>query len=121
MLIVVYNKLNGEILRTVDCNVNAVEYQYTKETQNYLEVSSTINDSKFYIVNQTVTPRPTFSERISGTTIDNLPIPTTVITNSNSYTVTDGSAELSFSLPGTYKVYLSSFPYQEKDVEVTQV
>jgi len=121
MLIVVYNKLDGEILRTVDCNIKSLEHQYSQQTQSYLEVTGTIDDSRFYVVNEEVVPRPTFSESISGTTISNLPIPTTVRTNGSSYTIDDGSAELSFSLPGTYKVYLSSFPYQDKIVEVTQV
>jgi len=87
--------------------------------EDYIEHAS-VDDTKFYIVNDSVTPRPTFSESISGTVISNLPIPTTVRTNGSSYTIDDGSAELSFSLPGTYRVYLSSFPYQYKVVEVTQ-
>jgi len=119
MKYLVYDKLSGQILKLIDCPENIIQLQID-DYSDYI-MHDSVNDTEFYIVNQTVTPRPTFSERISGTTIDNLPIPTTVITNSNSYTVTDGSAELSFSLPGTYKVYLSSFPYQEKNVEVTQV
>lgn len=110
---------SGRIRRNVVCPPELISVQISNE-EYYLEYDL-VDDTKFYIVNQTVTPRPTFSESISGTVISNLPIPTTVMTNGNSYTITDGSAELSFSLPGTYKVYLLSFPYQDKVVEVTQV
>jgi len=119
MKYLVYNKLSGQIVKSVNCPESMIDLQ-VDESSSYIEHDS-VDDSEYYIVNQQVTSRPTFSESISGTVISNLPIPTTVRTNGSSYTIDDGSAELSFSLPGTYKVYLSSFPYQDKIVEVTQV
>ena len=115
---IIYNS-KGEILKNISCPPSLISIQIMDQ-EHYLE-HELVNDDEFYVVNGEVVPRPTFSESISGTTISNLPIPTTITTNGNSYTITDGSAELSFSLPGTYKVYLSSFPYQDKVVEVTQV
>lgn len=120
MRFLIFNKTSGQILRVVGCPPDMIELQVDNST-DYMEYPNLINTSTYYILNGEIVSRPTFSERILGTTVDNLPIPTTVITNGNSYTITDGSAELSFSLPGTYKVYLSSFPYQDKVVEVTQV
>ena len=116
---IIFNKSTGEISRSVVSTLDLVQYELS-EYEDYIE-HIRVDDTLYYVVNKNITPRPTFSERILGTTVDNLPIPTTVTTNGNSYTITDGSAELSFSLPGTYKVYLSSFPYQDKVVEVTQV
>jgi len=120
MRYVVYITNSGEITKNIVCPESTIQLQLTSE-ENYIQNIDVVDDTKFYIVNETVTPRPTFSESVSGTTISNLPIPTTVRTNNSSYTITDGSAELSFSLPGNYKVYLSSFPYQDKVVEVIQV
>jgi len=120
MRYVIYTINTGEITRNIVCPESTIQLQ-VKSGEDYIENIDIVDDTLFYIVNETATPRPTFSESVLGTTISNLPIPTTVRTNGNSYTVTDGSAELSFSLPGTYKVYLSSFPYQDKVVEVTQV
>lgn len=119
MRYLVYNKISGEIVKSVNCPESMISLQ-VDEGSNYIEHDS-VDDTKFYLVNGEVASRPTFSESVAGTTISNLPIPTTIQTNGSSYTITDGSAELSFSLPGTYKVYLSSFPYQDKVVEVIQI
>lgn len=115
---IIYDIASGSILKSLSCPEDMIELQIDDST-SYIE-HERVDDSKFYIVNDTVVPRPTFSESVSGTTISGLPIPTTVIAEGTPYTITDGSAELSFSLPGTYKVRLSSFPYQDKDVEVVQ-
>ena len=121
MLVVIYNKTDGRILRTVECTPNLLPYQYDEELENYLEIYSTVDDSKFYVHESNIIERPTFSESITGTTVSNLPIPTTVVANGVSYLVDDGEAELSFSLPGTYQIKLSSFPYQDKLIEVTKL
>lgn len=121
MKAIVYDLNSGNILRFIEAPESMITYQYTEGTEGIVLYSGIISDMEFYILNETVTPRPTFSESISGTTISGLPIPTTVLVEGIPYTITDGSAELVFSLPGTYKIKLSSFPYQDKEVEVTQV
>ena len=68
-----------------------------------------------------VANRPNFEEVITGTTISNLPNPTTVTAEGVDYVITDGSAELTFNLPGTYDIILKSFPYLSKTVQVTQL
>lgn len=68
-----------------------------------------------------VADRPTFAEVITGTTVSNLPNPTTVVVEDTEFEVTDGSAELEFEFPGIYTVTLKSFPYLDKSIQVVQV
>lgn len=118
MMYIIYD-LSGKIIKSISCPPEMIETQLL--SSNYYIEGGRVDDSRFYIQNQQVVPRPTFSESITGTTISNLPIPTTIVIDDTPYTIDDGSAELSFSLLGTYRVRLYSFPYQDKEVEVTQV
>jgi len=118
MIYIIYDQV-GRILRNISSPQDMIEVQL-QEGEMYLESDNLIDDSVFYIDNSTIVKRPSFSETVQGTTISSLPIPTTIIVQGVSYEVSDGVAELSFNLPGTYPVILQSFPYQTKTIEVTQ-
>jgi hypothetical protein len=119
MIAVIYTIATGQILRTVACPAEMLALQFKAETEGCLE-NEQADDALSYVLDGTITPRPEFAETITGTTISNLPNPTTIKTNGQTYTVPDGTAELTYSQPGTYRVRLAGFPYQDKVVEVTQ-
>ncbi len=57
---------------------------------------------------------------LDGLAIRALPVPSKVTIGAAAYEVTDGSAELSFALPGTYVVRVDSGPrFLVSDFEVT--
>lgn len=122
MNIIIYKINSGQIIKSMNCPEEMIPIQYDFETENYLDIGNLpqIDDSLFYVKNNEVTARPELPVNILETTVTGLPNPTTVVTEGNSYVISDGTAELSFSLPGTYKIYLSSFPYQDKQIEVIQ-
>lgn len=118
MIYIIYNTY-GEISRSLVCPPDMVEIQLA-EGEAYLESLETVDDALFYVSNQSIIERPSFSETVKGTVISNLPTPTTVRVQRTTYEVLDGTAELYFSLPGTYQVDLESFPYRDKTIEVVQ-
>jgi hypothetical protein len=74
-----------------------------------------------YVSNGAILPRPANPSTISGMTISNVPNPSTVtIDGVNPQTVTDGTADLSFTQPGTYTVVVSSWPMRDATFTVTQ-
>jgi hypothetical protein len=84
-----------------------------------------------YIVDGTVTPRPTNPTTPSGLsvvadgtdlfTLSGLPNPSTVLVDGTPYEVTDGVFEVSFDLPGSYRVQVEAFPYLPVEYEVTAI
>ena len=66
----------------------------------------------------------TYSERvevpatIDGMTITGIPEGAVLTVEGVDYIIDDGEAELSFTLPGTYQVKLSLWPYLDKTFEV---
>lgn len=120
MNLIIYAQATGQILRSVSCPEDMIALQYDPATEAYLEHDQ-VDDAVLYIVDGEIVDRPVFEEIVVGTTIANLPNPTTIIANNQSYEVTDGVAELSFTYPGAYYVMLISFPYQDKSVKVVQL
>lgn len=117
---VIYKASSGEIIKSVMCPDDIVDYQYNPSSEACIELEP-IDDSLFYILSGNVERRPDFNESINGTLISGLPIPTLVSVNGFDYQVDDGEVDLNFSLPGRYIVKLSSFPYVEKIIEVVQL
>lgn len=119
MNIVIYKLATGEIRCSLTCVEEMLALQYDPLIEGYIEHTQ-VDDTKWYVVNNNLTPRPEFSETVVGTTISNLPIPTTVLCLNQEYNVDDGEVELTFTLPGEYDVLLTSFPFQDKIVKVIQ-
>jgi hypothetical protein len=120
MNLIIYLQATGQILRSVTCPEDMIALQYDPATEAYLE-HDRVDDAFLYIVDGEIVDRPVFEAIVVGTTIANLPNPTTVVANGKSYEVTDGVAELSFDYPGEYFVHLISFPYVDETVKVIQL
>lgn len=75
--------------------------------------------SDIYLLKGGICQRPANPSQLTGMTIVDIPQGSTVEIEGQSYTVDDGVAELSFSLPGPYVVRVLSFPALDAVFEVT--
>lgn len=73
----------------------------------------------YYILDGVPTPRPTQDTILVGTTLSGLPIPCTLHAGGEVFEITDGAAELSVLVPGTYPLMVQAFPYKDWTGEVT--
>lgn len=104
----IYN-LHGELIKIVSGSVKTLSVQEIPEGGGYVEGGW---DGRFYyVVDDTPTERPAMSCQTNSTTISNLPIPCSVTVNGETIEVPDGTLELSFGIPGTYKVKVVAWPY----------
>lgn len=76
--------------------------------------------SGYYVLNQVLTKRPANTATLVGMKLENLPNPCVIMVEGVAHTCTDGTADLSFSQPGTYPVQVSAFPMLDAGFLVTQ-
>lgn len=121
ILFAVYDLTTGEILRSGQCADGDLELQ-AGDGQAVIERASQYqHDGNSYVDltgEPTVTARPDMPATIDGLTISGIPAGAVLTIEGVDYTVDDGEAELSFTLPGTYQVKLSLWPYLDKVFEV---
>lgn len=75
--------------------------------------------AEYYILDGVETSRPTQSTTLTGTTLSNLPIPCILHAGGEVFEITDGEAELSVLVPGTYPLLVQAFPHKDWTGEVT--
>lgn len=85
-----------------------VIFKYANPQLHYVDVTSGERRDKHEI-----------TATLSGLTLSGLPIPATVTIEGVPYLVEDGTAELSFNLPGTYQVKCEALHHLPKTLEVT--
>lgn len=71
-----------------------------------------------YVSNGQVLDRPENPTTLSGLTLSNVPVPSTIKISGQFYEVTESIVELEFNLPGTYKVTVYSWPCLDKEFTV---
>jgi len=71
----------------------------------------------YYVVSGVPTLRPPNPTTAVGTTLYNIPLPSTIKIGETLYEATDSTMELVFPLPGSYVVTVRSFP--PVDIEFT--
>lgn len=71
-----------------------------------------------YVLNGEVVPRPENPTTVSGQTLENVPVPATVIVNGTRYETNESRVELGFSQPGTYAVKVVAWPHLDKEFSV---
>jgi len=92
-------------------NIPAFMLEFQVPPPGGSHVLGTGDQAVHYIQDGVRTARPTNPSTLSGTTLSNVPNPSTVAINGKSYAVTDGTLEMSFPQPGTYAITVSSpFP-----------
>lgn len=87
----------------------------TKELSEIPWVEGDFWGKPIYVINGEVTNRPDNPTTVSGQTLENVPVPTTVIINGTSYETNEPEVELGFSQPGTYAVKVVAWPYLDKE------
>lgn len=120
MISIVTFDSKGNILRSVRCQLNTIENQLTEDEVGYIEHEA-VDDTIYYIKDDMIYPRDSMSVLIEGTNIYNIPDNSTVIIDGVEYLVEDNHIELTFSLPGTYTINISSPGYISYIAEVTQL
>lgn len=116
MKFLVYDNATGHILRTGCCPDDHLGMQ---ASAGETAIEGEADDAMHYIRDGLVTDKMAIAATLSGTTISGLPIPATVTVEGVRYDVTDGVAELSFNLPGTYQVKVEALHYLPKTFEIT--
>lgn len=72
-----------------------------------------------YVLNGQIAERPTIQATVTGSVISGLPVPCEITIEGQTYECTDGTAEIETNVPGTYKVQVKAWPYQDAVIEVT--
>lgn len=85
-----------------------VIFEYANPELHYVDVATGERRDKHEI-----------TATLSGLTLSGLPLPATVTIEGVPYEVSDGTAELSFNLPGTYQVKVEALHCRPKTFEVT--
>lgn len=109
----------GRIVRYGTCPEGMVEEQAILPGEQSLVPDVPVSDLTYYYDGTDFVPRPDNPAVLSGMEIINVPVGSVVEIEGQRYPVDDGTAELSFSMPGTYIVLLYSFPYKDTSFEVT--
>jgi hypothetical protein len=116
-----YDPVTGEILRSGQCQESDIELQ-AGDGQSVIERENPDHhDSNAYVMEGVITERPAMPATIDILTISDVPEGVVLTIEGTDYTITDGTAELSFTLPGTYQVKLALWPYVDAQFEVTAV
>lgn len=115
MSISFYNQ-RGEI--TGNLNGDASVIELTKEMTEDLWVEGDWYGNPVYVLDGQVVARPENPTTVSGNTLENVPVPTTVIINGTSYETDESIVELGFSQPGTYVIKVVSWPYLDKEFTI---
>jgi hypothetical protein len=116
-----YDPATGEILRSGQCQESDLELQAGDGQATIERENPDHHDGNAYVLEGVITERPAMPATIDGMAISSIPVGAVLTIESVDYTITDGEAELSFTLPGTYHVKLALFPYLDAQFEVTAV
>lgn len=107
---------SGKILGTLVGSDESIET--TIQESNYKWIAGDWFGKPVYVKNGEITdlmPNPT---TIQGFTLNDVPIPSTIVINNQYYESNDSTVNLSFEFPGTYNVRIISFPYLTKEFKV---
>ena len=109
---------SGEIVSTGVCERSTI-INTTPQGCRFLETDRQWMPNDYYVVESEVVPKLEFDVQVVGQTIAGIPEGTTVQFEGESWVVDDGEIEFSFTMPGTFDIKLSRFPYMPKTVKVT--
>lgn len=111
----IYNQ-RGEIVTTLRGDTAAIDN--TLENTGASWVDGDWLGKPVYVLNGEVVPRPENPTTLHGLTLENVPVPSTIVIGGTYYEATESTVELSFNLPGTYRVKVISWPYLDKEITV---
>jgi hypothetical protein len=91
---------------------------FIADGQLYLMEEGTLNDHWVLLPQKILMERTESIATLNGMTINDCPVPCQLIIEGVTYGVTNGTAELSFTQPGTYEVTVTSVPCYPKTFQV---
>lgn len=106
----------GEFTSTLSGDAPVIELTKQMTTDPWVE--GEWFGKPFYALNGEAVPRPENPTTVSGQTLENVPVPATVIINGTSYETNVSTVELGFSQPGTYAVKVVAWPHLDKEFSV---
>ncbi len=112
---IVYNG-QGEILKVGKCLDFDLQLQ---AADGEFVIEGIAKDDEQYMKDGIVTDKTTLTPVFNGSTISGLPIPCKVYIDDDCYIVEDGSAELSATLHGKYRLRIESAPHFVFSGEIT--
>lgn len=112
----IYKADTGQILRSFYTTDPEMVSLNVRDGEQVIAADESFSNP--YVANGALAERPENPATLSGTVIESVPAGATVSFNGQSYTVEDGTAELSFPFSGTYTVTVARFPYLTKEFEV---
>lgn len=115
MAITFYNA-RGEFTAVLTGDTSVIELTKELSTDPWLE--GEWFGQPFYALDGEAVPRPENPTTVSGQTLENVPVPATVIVNGTSYETSESIVELGFSQPGTYAVKVVAWPHLDKEFSV---
>lgn len=119
---VAYRPADGRIFYLLTMpDMESILASVDTETYSVLEVveemSNDLGDN-FYVVDGALAPRPEHTVTLTGMRLDSLPVGGTLLINYRPYEITADFAELSFPLPGKYRIEVENFPTKSAKFEV---
>lgn len=124
----VYDAADGRIKRFGNAPPDHVAIQ---AGPGEVAIEGSGSDTGHYVVSGAIVPRPTMPTSIDKTecladgvdvvTISGVPNPTDVRVSgpaSEVMQVTDGALELTFDVPGRYRILLQAFPYLDHEYQI---
>lgn len=113
---IVYHADTGEIIRSVQCSPDIVHLQ-CGDDHVWIEGTS-VDDTLFWVDDDQVVARPIFDIMVEGSVISGVPFGATVTIEGQDYEADGDDIEFEPSIPGTYAICVSLFPFQTKILEV---
>lgn len=112
---VVYEKKTGRISKAVSCSPSVIEVQCTKD-ETYIE--GAVTSDGFRVVDDVIQERPASPVYLEGDTLHRVGKGAKINIDGTEY-VADGSPiQLTFSLPGVYKVTVTEWPYLDWETHI---
>jgi len=104
----VYAPDTGRIRQIVQCDK---EHMLCGGDERYTEVPELVDPSLWYISNKKMVLRPTLAVSLGTQVLRGVPIGAAVTIEGQTYTADGTDIELEFSLPGSYLIRVSCWPY----------
>ena len=107
---VVYTPEDGKILQWVE---SPDEMMRCGPAEAFLKVTSPVSSDTHYVLNNKVVKRPILPVRISKHLLLNVPADAQIRIEEAVYSADGSPIELDFTLPGTYRIQVSAWPYKD--------
>lgn len=112
-MFVVYTPDEGRILQWVE---SPDEMMKCGPTEAFLKVTSPVSPDTHYVLNNKVVDRPVMPASISKHLLVGLPANAQIRIEDAVYLADGSPIELEFTLPGTYRILVSAWPYRDWEV-----